>query len=369
MTLQVPAFDTKELEIAGEIPPMFWRPLTRLYTYPFSMRDALLALYKERQGIWQLSGIETRIFTPRMYPDNVARALVFESRPFDADTEGGGRDSFGVNWVYVPVAMGSMEDPEEGPWMDDANDWREHVHFPDLDAWDWKGSAAENNGAYLDTRLANAVWFQTGFFERLISFMGFEDASVAMIDEDQEDAVKELMLELAHYYTRLIDRFDEEFENIDGFYIHDDWGSAKATFIDPDRIAEIIVPAMRIVTDHLHSRGLYAEFHSCGCNYRQVPNMIAAGWDVWQPQGNVNDVDKIYREYGDKILIGVPAKYDVEGSTEEEQRAAAREYALKYCNPEKPSFLNGVDSGAALTPAFMEELYICSRKLYAGESI
>ena len=369
MTVTVPAFDEKELKVVGEVPPLWERPATKIYDYPISARDALLSLYKDRRAYWQLIGIESRIFTPRVYPDNVARALVFETRPFDNDTEGGGLDSFGVKWVYVPVAMGSMEDPAVPHMMDDVNDWRECVQFPDIDAWDWEGSAAENNGTYLDDKLVNVAWIQTGFFERLISFMGFEDASVAMIDEDQEDAVAELMLALAEYYNRLIDRFIDTFDNIDGFFIHDDWGSAKATFIDPERIEKLIVPAMRIVTDHLHERGLYAELHSCGCNYRQVPNMIAAGWDAWVPQSNVNDVDKIYNEFGDKIVIGVPAKFDVEGTTEEEQRQAAREYALKYCNPDKPSLLNALDYGSCLTEAFVEELYICSRKLYAGEPL
>ena len=367
--MAIPKFDEKELDAAGEIPATPFRPAVKRYNYPVSPRDAFLSLYNQKKAYWQISGIESRMFTPHIFADNVARALVSESRPFNPFEQGGGLDMFGVKWVFVPVVGGSMEDPNEEPWMDDANDWKDIIHFPDLETWDWEGCAAENNGTYLTPDLCNYVWIQNGFFERLISFMGFEDASVAMIDPDQEDAVKELMFALADLYIDIIDHFVKYFDNINGFYIHDDWGSSKDTFIAPDRIAEIVVPAMRRVTDHLHSIGLYADFHSCGCNYKQVPNMIAAGWDVWVPQSSVNDVDKIYQEFGDKLLIGIPVQFDPETTSEEEQRQIARDYAKKYCHPDKPSLFNGVESAMCMTPAFYEELYKCSRILYSGGSI
>ncbi len=47
----------------------------------------------------------------------------------------------------------------------------------------------------------------------------------------------------------------------------------------------------------------------------------------------------------------MPDDYDVEGSTEEEQRAVARAYADKFCRAGKPSTLNMY---AAIRP---EELY------------
>ncbi|MCL2201785.1 MAG: methyltransferase, partial [Oscillospiraceae bacterium] len=96
----------------------------------------------------------------------------------------------------------------------------------------------------------------------------------------------------------------------------------------------------------------------------QVPNIIAAGWDAWTPQ-LVNDMQTLYDLYGDKILLGIaPDPIDPESATEEEQRAAARDYADKFCNPNKPSYFN-VYSTALLTPAYREELYIRSRENYS----
>jgi hypothetical protein len=127
----------------------------------------------------------------------------------------------------------------------------------------------------------------------------------------------------------------------------------------------MIVPYMRRVTDYLHSRGKFCDLHSCGQLYKQVPNIIAAGWDSWTPQ-LMNDTHKIYEEYGDKIIIAVaPALFDPATATEEEQRAAAKDYAAKFCNPGKPSTFSLYGS-LALTHAYREELYIQSRKKYGG---
>ena len=97
---------------------------------------------------------------------------------------------------------------------------------------------------------------------------------------------------------------------------------------------------MKRVTDFLHSKGKHCDLHSCGQLMKQVPNIIAAGWDSWCPQA-MNDTHKIYELYGDKLLIGVmPDSFDPAASTEEQQREAARKYADKFCNPAKPSYFN-----------------------------
>lgn len=79
----------------------------------------------------------------------------------------------------------------------------------------------------------------------------------------------------------------------------------------------------------------------------------------------MNDTRRIYELYGDKILLGVIAEaYDVQNSTEEEQRAKAREYADRFCKPDKPSIFSYYGM-ANMTPAYAEELYKQSRINYA----
>jgi hypothetical protein len=60
-------------------------------------------------------------------------------------------------------------------------------------------------------------------------------------------------------------------------------------------------------------------------------------------------------------------KFVNEAATPEEQREAARQYAAKFCRPEKPSMLNSYCT-AMMTPAFCQELYKQSRILYGKDA-
>ena len=193
--------------------------------------------------------------------------------------------------------------------------------------------------------------------------MDFEGAIMAMYDEDQKDAVLELFDKLVDLGIELIDKYLEYFPQIDGVCVHDDWGSQKETFFSPELVAEMIVPSMKRMVDHIHSKGRFAELHSCGNIMKQVPNMIAAGWDYWSPQA-MNDTQAIYAAYGDKIITPVVPDNaaNIWTLTEEEQVAAAKAYAEKYCVPGKPSALSGVGRNPV---AFRTALYQASRENYS----
>ena len=134
---------------------------------------------------------------------------------------------FGIEWEYIPAAGGSMVRPGK-PFLEDANEWKEKVVWPDVDSWDWEGSAKANNGIYLKDDKFNVCWFLNGWYERLISFMDFEGAILALVDEDQKDAVKEFFDKLSDLYIKIFDKFCTYFPQIDAFCIHDDWGSQKS---------------------------------------------------------------------------------------------------------------------------------------------
>jgi hypothetical protein len=255
------------------------------------------------------------------------------------------------------------------PTLLNANDWKKVIKFPDIERWDWERDAAVN-AEYLRSDKFIQMWFQTGWFERLISWMDFEAAAFALVDEEQADAVKEIMFALSDLYIRIFDKCIEHFPGIDGFCIHDDWGGQKSCFFSPETGADIIVPAMRKVTDFLHAKGKYCDFHSCGQEIKQIPNMIKAGWDSWSGQP-MNDTQRQYELYGDGIIIGVIPDPVPETASAEEIRAAARAYVEKFCKRSKPSTLNPQAGG--LGEAFCDEVYKLSRIAYglpdAGEGV
>ncbi|KPU45586.1 uroporphyrinogen decarboxylase (URO-D) [Oxobacter pfennigii] len=357
--MAVPKFDEKELKVVGEVPNRFGGPPTPLYDFPVSRKEAYIAALK-REPVWQITTIETRMFSPKANPDNVARAFVIEDEMMPPDL-GGGKDMFGIEWVYVPVAGGSMVKPGN-PFLKNANEWEEKLVWPDLDKWDWKVSEKAIN---LSPDVYNIPTVLNGWFERLISFMDFDNAVIALIDDEQKDAVKALFDKLSDLYIKLVDKYLEHFPGIDGFNFHDDWGAQKDTFFSPATCNEMIVPAMRKLTDYIHSKGMFADFHCCGQDEKQVPNMIAAGWDSWSGQP-MNDTHMLYEKYGDKIILGIIPDPLNPDASEEEQRAAAAKYVEKFCQPGKPSLL-GFYAAPMLTPAFREEVYKLSRIRYGGK--
>ena len=322
---------------------------------------------------------DTTVFTPHIIPDDIARGFVFEAE-FAKYPEKGGPDMFGVEWEWVEQVGGSMVRPGV-PFLEDIEDWYDKIVWPDVDSWDWEGCAKANNGTYLKPENFNQIWFHTGYFERLIALMEFENALMAIFDEDSKEHVHKFFDKLTDLYINIFDHVSRYFPDVNAVFFHDDWGSQKETFFSPALVEEMIVPYMRRLTDFLHSKNIFCEFHSCGNNYKQVPNMIKAGWDMWSPQ-LMNDCYKIYDDFGDKLIIAtfpmnipediMALSSDAERGEafaklpEEEQRRIAREYALRVNKIGKPSTY-AFYASHWVTPAFREELYVTTRKIYSGE--
>ena len=373
----VPKFDEKELVKRPGF--VFGRPAELLST-PLDQHDAFAALAK-KEPWWQMQqAVDTTVFTPHIVPDDIARGFVFEAEFMEYANKKGGPDMFGIDWEWIEQVGGSMVRPGV-PFLEDIEDWYDKVVWPDIDSWDWEGCAKANNGTYLKSENFNQMWFHTGYFERLISLMEFENALMAIFDEDSKEHVHAFFDKLTDLYIDIFKHVVKYFPDVNAVFFHDDWGSQKETFFSPALVEEMLVPYMKRLTDFLHANNIFCEFHSCGNNYKQVPNMIKAGWDMWAPQ-LMNDCYKIYDDFGDKIIIAtfpmnIPDEImalssDAERGEafaklpEEEQRRIAREYAHRVNKPGKPSTYNFY-AQHFVTPAFREEVYKETRKIFSGE--
>jgi hypothetical protein len=125
--MKLAVFDVKELEIVSEIPGLSGAPGVPVYNFPVTPKEAYKAVY-ERKPVWQITGVEQTLFSPRVNPDNVARAFVFEADALPPGA-GGGKDMFGIEWEYVPQVGGSMVRPGK-PLLSDANEWYDKVSGP-----------------------------------------------------------------------------------------------------------------------------------------------------------------------------------------------------------------------------------------------
>jgi hypothetical protein len=320
---------------------------------PVTSRENVAAMFHEKRPYWTPTTSDFTIIIPSLYNDLLGRG-----------GPAGTTDAFGIEWEWVESAGGSIVRPG-APFLADANEWRDKIKIPDISQWDWEGAAKETK---LDSRISNQFTLINGFwFERLVSFMDFAPAAVALIDDDQKDAVRDLFAALTDLAIRVVDPICESWPGVDGINVHDDWAAQKAPFFSDEVAREMFLPYMRALTDHIHSKGRYATLHSCGHGEDRVRCFIDGGFDGWDPQP-MNDTHRLYDEVGDEIVISIiPSQFDPGTVSEDGQRALAREFFDKFCKPGKPSMINFYGQ-AALTPAFASELYAYSRARYYEEA-
>lgn len=350
-------FDPAEITATGHYAPVFSNlPPSAKYNTPLTPRENLLSALSGEMPLWIPRNKDHVTIIARVSPDNFARGLVY-----DSPERFGGEDMFGVKWKFVPTAGGSMVEPGK-PLMEDANDWEEIIHFPDIDSWDWEADA-EDKVPLRDGGRAVTPLIVSGIFERLISFMDFDGALIALIDEEQKSAVHSLFTRLTDMYVGMIDRFSRLYD-ADMLTMHDDWGSQRAPLFSADTCREMILPYLKRVIDACHERGMFFELHSCGFCEQLVPVMIEAGVDYWWPQ-KCNDVDKLLEQYGGKLLFGIEPDVPLGmATTKDEAVAAAKRLVAKY-GPEyaeKPVI-------AIIPPCpedYSKTIYEESRKLFYG---
>jgi hypothetical protein len=352
----------EELKVVGEYksfpfgkgqPPM---SLPKFNT-PITPKENFHRYMKGENPLWVPTGIDILTFCPRIVPDNVARAFVFDVDPIDNVTEGGGKDWFDVEWEYVPQVNGSMVRPGNPLKVPDINEWEKYLTFPNLDDMDWEGSAARNKEVIASGRVLS-VWLMNGLFERLISFMEFENAAVALIDDDKKDAVHRLFDALANFYDDVIARF-KKYYDADILYFHDDWGSQRSPFFSLRTAREMLVPYLKRIVDSAHKHGMYVDFHSCGKVEKLVPAMIDAGVDIWSGQP-MNDRLAVLKEHGDKIKLNFGPAMEF-GAPEDVQLKAYEEYFDTYGDYLTSLIISGFGAG----PKVYEYVYKRTREALA----
>ena len=260
-------------------------------------RDNYIKYLKGEPCEWTPTTVDQLTFRPAPIPDHVARGMVAQQTPYTGAY--GGLDLFGCEWEFEEAVGGSIE---TGILFDDIEDWKKHVVFPDLDKLDWEGCAAANK-EYLTTDKLIQTTIYTGFFERLISFVGFEAAAMALVDEDQQECVAEIFDKLADLYIDMIRRFKKYF-NVELVEIHDDWGTQRSPMFSAATHEEMIAPYIRKVVQAAHECGVFIEIHSCGFIEKLIPSLIATGADAWRGQ-LLNDKHMLVNTYGDQFKFGV----------------------------------------------------------------
>jgi hypothetical protein len=356
----MPADIEKELEVIGtykvfDIEDPQGREVPR-YRTPVTLLQNLTLAMENKKPVWTPFSSDFLTFAPRITPDNVARGFVLDKNPINNEKEAGGKDLFGVEWEWVPQVGGSMVRAEKEQMLPDIREWESKIRIPDPDSFDWEGSA-KDNAPFFDPDRPTVFWFQTGLFERLISFMGFEAAALALIDDDEKPYVHALFDKLCGFYEQIFHRV-KKYYGAKILYFHDDWGGQRSQFFSRDTAEEMLLPYLKRLVDFVHAEGMYFDFHSCGKIEGLVPVMIEAGVDIWSGQ-TINDRLTVLREHAGKIKIEAGPELEFGQSYSASEIAELTEQFIAKYLPYMDDIIIFNFSGG---PAVYEAVYRATRK-------
>ena len=350
-------------EITGEYTEM--RGLkSPIFKTPITPKENYIAMFKGENPLWFPMTGDCKGIDIKIDPDNIARAFVFEYEPYDNAADTGLRpDMFGVNWIFVPKAGGSMV-PGGNPLLEDVNDWKEKVVFPDVNSWDWEGSAKANAPFFEANKdfVTNITFLNGCTFERLISFMDFMGAAMAIIDDDQVEAVKELCDAICEkVYFPYLENCKKWFPTLDKVTLHDDWGSQMAPFFSLETAREVFVPVLKKFTDKCKELGFMVELHSCGHTEMNVAAYLEAGFQTWNGM-SMNDKRALFEKFGEDFIFGVdlPAIATDMNASKEDLEAAAKEFCEFFIRDGK---CHVVANCRGTNPYFTECIYRISREM------
>lgn len=237
----------------------------------------------------------------------------------------GGRDMFGVNWlVTADTGYQAIADPREH-LFEDVNNWKEYVHFPDLDAMDWEAAAkADLEGIDRNEKMLTFFGME-GNYLRLQSMMGVCEALMAMLEDTE--AVYEFFDAYTDFRIKVYEKVAKYYKPdiiVDG----DDVCSSTGLFFSPKLYRELIKPFELKLGKAITSHGIILEHHICGLCESLIPDLIERGVTIWQTAQSMNDLVMLEEKYGDRIMInGGWDSYGPQGfdnGTEEDVRKEVR---------------------------------------------
>ena len=293
-------------------------------------------------------------FSPQEFPDYPCKGLVSQQEPYKGPA--GGRGWFGVEWLYEPQAGGAID---VGRVIDSIADW-EKVPFTPLDSYDWEG-IAERNSEFLARDKFLQLTLYSGFMERLIALINFEDTLLTLIDEDLQEPLWAFFSKLSDYYIDFIRRCRKHF-GIEFVEIHDDWGAQNAPLISMETQRKTLQPHIKKVIDACHEEGIVYLQHSCGRVQEIFDCIVESGADTWIGQWGVNDRVEMYHKYPG-FHFGAPIRPANTGTVDDMIRSAEEQLRVydglrvwfftdlrripKDCLPQVRSFIRDyiMDSG------------------------
>ncbi len=281
------------------------------------------------------------------------------------DEQGRQVDEWGVTWQVAgqPGRM-PLHDMEHRV-VKDIDDWKDYLTTIPKGCWDkpeiWE--PLQEQAAKVDRNEQFVmVGVYPGMFERLHDLCEITETLMAFYDSPDEihDILKiitEVELEQAEAICKYL--------KPDALVHHDDWGTAKSTFMKPEMFEEFFLEPYKTVYKYYKEHGVDVLIHHSDTYAATlVPYMIDMGIDIWEGcLLKPNDLPKLVDQYGGKISFmgGLDSDaIDKPDWTPESVKASVYE-ALDFMGDRKKSFIPCLTQGLPFStfPGVLEEVSKC----------
>lgn len=230
-------------------------------------------------------------------------SLLFEPAPINGHRiHQGGLDIWGVNYVGAAEAGGALLPEPNNFILDDITKWRDVIKAPDLSSVDWEQAVKTQLADSGIDRRYTAVAYNThmGYFQLLMSFMGFTNGLMALFEEPE--ACKELFAYLCDFYCDVTEKCID-FVRPDIYTMMDDTAAWGSPFISMDMFREFLMPLYDRQAKFGRDRGLPITFHNCGKSMAFMEELHTIGVNAWDPAQCCNDLDYFKAKYGREYAI------------------------------------------------------------------
>jgi uroporphyrinogen decarboxylase len=208
------------------------------------------------------------------------------------------RDGLGYGQpLHHPLENATLQDIKEYSWPNP--DW--------IDV-----SKVEEDAQKYNKKFAILGGDWSPFWHDAIDLLGMEDLLIKMCAEPE--LVHLVLDKIVEYYYQVNQNiFEAASEEIDVFFIGNDFGGQTGPLMGPEMFEQFISPHLRRLVDLGHRYGLKVQMHCCGGVYELIPLMIKAGLDALhalQPDCNGMDLAILKRDFGDKLVLngGIDSK-------------------------------------------------------------
>lgn len=256
---------------------------------------------------------------------------------FDAHPGGAVEDHWGVPRVRVEVgregAKGSYREvlnpPLAGMSLEEIKDY---AKWPDPDWFDYgcvreqaaQARAKEKFVIFIGDRMNRCAQLKPAMYLRGIDQILLDMALNPELAQYLFDRIAEFYLEYARR------TFEAAGENLDIFFMGDDFGTQRNLIVSPDMWRRFLEPNFQALIDLGHHFGYQVAHHTCGSVTAIIPDMIECGLDILNPiQPDVENMEHLdlKQRFGNRLVFhgSISIQQTLPFSTPNDIRAEVRE--------------------------------------------